>query len=73
MILKAGALMVSTSAALADDDALSVTLKVNVDDPGVVGVPDIVLPARTKPPGSDPLEIDHVYGGTPPVAFSACE
>jgi hypothetical protein len=73
VIFKAGALMVSNSAALADDDALSVTRTVKVEEPAVVGVPETVLPARPNPPGSDPLEIDHVYGGIPPVALSACE
>ena len=38
------------------------------------GVPDIVPPAdRVNPAGSDPLATDHVYGGDPPEAASACE
>ena len=73
VMFNAGALIVSNSGALADDDALSVTLTVMLEEPGVVGVPEIVLPASPSPAGSDPLEIDHVYGGSPPVALSACE
>ena len=73
VMFNAGALIVSNSGALADDDALSVTLTVMLEEPVVVGVPEIVLPASPSPPGSDPLEIDHVYGGSPPVALSACE
>ena len=73
VIFNAGALIVTNSGALADDEALSVTLTVMLEDPGVVGVPAIVLPARPSPPGSDPLEIVQVYGGSPPVALSPCE
>ena len=29
--------------------------------------------ARLNPAGSDPLDTDHVYGGDPPAALSACE
>ena len=56
MIFKAGALIVSNSDALADDDPLSVTLTVKLEEPAVVGVPEIVLPESPIPPGSDPLE-----------------
>ena len=73
VILKAGALMVSTRAALPDPEALSVTFTVKLDNPAVVGVPAIVPPERLNPAGSDPLVTDHVYGGVPPVAVSACE
>jgi hypothetical protein len=73
VIVKAGATMVSDSAAVADDDALSVTLMVKLAEPAVVGVPEIVLPDSANPPGSVPLEIDHVYGGVPPVALSDWE
>lgn len=73
VIIKAGALMASDSGAFADDDALSVTLTVKLEEPAVVGVPDMVLPERLNPAGSVPLERDHVYGGDPPVAFSGCE
>jgi hypothetical protein len=73
VIFKGGAIMVSNNAAVADDDALSVTLTVKLEEPPAVGVPEIVLPVSPNPPGSDPLEIVHVYGGTPPVALSVCE
>ena len=55
-----GGLMTSDSAAVADTDALSVTFKVKLLDPGVSGVPEIVPPAeRLNPEGSDPLATDH--------------
>ena len=73
VILKAAALIVNDRAAVADADALSVTFTVKLDEPAAVGVPDIVLPARLSPAGSDPLVTDHVYGGVPPVASSPCE
>ena len=73
VIFKAGALIVIDKAAVAETDALSVTLTVKLDGPAEVGVPEIVLPERLKPAGSCPLATDHVYGGVPPVAFSSCE
>jgi hypothetical protein len=73
LMFNAGALIVSDSPALADPEALSVTLTVKLDDPAAVGVPEIVPPARFSPAGSDPVTTDHVYGGDPPVALSACE
>ena len=70
----AGGLMVIDRAAVADTDALSVTLTVKLLGPAVPGVPDIVPPAaRFNPAGSDPLATDHEYGGDPPDAASACE
>ena len=69
VILKAGALIVNDNAAVADTDALSVTLIVKLDDAAAVGVPEIVPPERLNPAGSDPAETDHVYGGVPPVAL----
>ena len=72
--VRAGGLIVRESAAVADADALSITLTVTFAVPAVVGVPDIVPPAaRVSPAGSDPLAIVHVYGGVPPVALSVCE
>jgi hypothetical protein len=70
VMIRAGALIVNDSAALAHPDAPSVpfTLKLKVTPP--VGVPEIVPPARFSPAGSDPVATDHVYGGDPPVAFS---
>jgi len=73
LMFNAGALIVSDSPALADPEALSVTLRVKLDDPAAVGVPAIVPPARFSPAGSDPVTKDQVYGGDPPVALSACE
>ena len=70
---RAGALIVSVSAAVADTDALSVTFTLKLLGPAVVGVPDIVPPARLNPDGKDPLATDHEYGGVPPDATSACE
>jgi len=66
-------LITSDREAVADAEALSVTLRVKLDDPAVVGVPEIVAPTTLKPAGSDPLSRDHVYGGDPPVALSGCE
>ena len=74
VMLKAGGLIVSDSAAVVETDALSVTLTVKLLDPAVPGVPDIVPPAdRFNPPAAIRLATDHVYGGDPPEAASACE
>ena len=74
VILKAGGLIVSDSAAVVETDTLSVTFTVKLVDPAVPGVPEIVPPAdRLKPEGSDPTDTDHEYGGDPPDAPSACE
>ena len=72
VIPKAGELMVSDNAAVADADALSVTRTVKVLDPAALGVPDMVPPAaRLNPAGSVPLATVHKYGGDPPDAPSA--
>jgi len=68
-----GGLITSDRGALVDTDALSVTLIVRLEVPAAVGVPEIVLPERLSPAGSDPVAMDQVYGGDPPVAFSGCE
>jgi len=60
VICKAGALIVNDNGAVADTDALSVTLTVKLDGPAAVGVPDIVPPLRFNPAGSDPVASDHV-------------
>ena len=73
VMVNAGALILRDSEAVADAEALSVTLTVKVDEPAAVGAPEIAPPERLSPAGSDPLANDHVYGGLPPVAFSACE
>jgi hypothetical protein len=74
VIVTAGGLIVSDSAAVVETDALSVTRTVKVFGPGVVGVPDIVpTAARLNPAGSDPADTDHAYGCEPPAAASTCE
>jgi hypothetical protein len=73
VIVKTWELIASDRAAMADTEALSVTLTVKLDEPMPVGVPDIVPPARLRPAGSDPLVTVHVYGGDPPVALSPWE
>ena len=73
VIAKPGGLIVMDNAVVADTDALSVTFRLKLLDPAALGVPDIVPPVRLNPDGSDPLAIDHVYGGVPPEAASACE
>jgi hypothetical protein len=72
-MLNPGALTAIVSGAVSDAEALSVTLTVKLEEPAVVGVPEIVLPDRLSPPGSVPLATDQVYGGVPPVALSGCE
>jgi len=74
VILKVGGLIVSENAAVAETEALSVTRTAKLFAPAAPGVPDIVPPAaRLNPGGSDPLAIDHEYGGDPPAAPSVCE
>src|SRR5260370_30080733 len=66
--------MATESQAAAKTDALPAKRTVKLRDPALRGVPDIAPPAaRLKPAGSDPLATDHVYGGVPPEAASACE
>jgi hypothetical protein len=51
----------------------STTWAVKVNVPAVLGVP-VMAPVdgfRVRPAGSEPLVIENVYGGTPPVATSA--
>ena len=52
---------------------LSVALTVKLYVPEAVGVPEIVLPLSVRPVGSEPAEMDHVYGLVPPLAASVCE
>jgi hypothetical protein len=73
VIVKAGELIVSDRAAVADAELESVTFTVRFDEPAAVGVPDIVPALRVNPAGREPLVIDHEYGGDPPVALSCCE
>ena len=72
-MLNAGGLIVNDNGAVADCDALSVTFRLKLLDPAAVGVPDIFPAATLSPAGSDPLAIDHVYGGVPPLALSVWE
>jgi hypothetical protein len=44
----------------------SVTVTVNVEQPTVVGVPEIVQPVGDNPAGSAPVTL-HVYGPVPPL------
>jgi hypothetical protein len=51
----------------------STTFAVKVNVPYAVGVP-VMAPVevfKVNPVGSEPLVIENVYGGTPPVATSA--
>jgi hypothetical protein len=51
----------------------STTWAVKVNVPAAVGVP-VMAPVEgfsVKPVGSEPLVIENVYGGTPPVATKA--
>jgi hypothetical protein len=55
-------------------DALSVTRTLKLDDPAIVGVPDIDPVAdKLRPEGSDPPDTAQVYGGDPPAALSGWE
>lgn len=63
----------SEKALVAEDDVLSVTRIVKVDDPMMVGVPDMTPPTRLSPGGSEPLARAQVYGGNPPDALSPWE
>ena len=53
----------------------SVTLNVSEVEPGSVGTPLIkpVDEVSVKGLGNAPEVVDHVYGGVPPIAVSACE
>ncbi len=52
---------------------LSVALTVKLNVPAAVGVPEIVLPLRVNPVGSEPAEIDQAYGEVPPLAAKVWE
>ena len=58
-----------------DSPTASVTVMVTVEFPAAVGVPvmftvSVLLEARDKPAGRVPEAMDHVSGGTPPVAVT---
>jgi hypothetical protein len=59
-MLNVGAVMRIERAAVTDAVRLSVTLMLKLDDPAAVGAPEMVLPERLSPAGSDPLATDHV-------------
>ena len=61
--------MLIESALVADTELLSVALTVKFAVPATDGVP-LIWPAElsAKPTGSAPVEIDHEYGGVPPLA-----
>jgi hypothetical protein len=60
VMVKAGGLIVSDNATVADFAALSVTLTVKLLDPTEPGVPVMLPPAeRLNPAGSVPLATDH--------------
>ena len=68
----AATVMLNCFVAVTERLSLSCTVKVNA--PPALGVP-VMAPAveRANPAGRDPVEIDHEYGGVPPLAASACE
>ena len=51
----------------------SVTCRVMVEAPAVVGVPLMTPEFRDNPAGSEPEVMLQVYGGVPPVAANDCE
>lgn len=51
----------------------SVTSRVTVEAPAVVGVPLMTPKVSDNPAGSEPEVMLQVYGGVPPVAANACE
>ena len=70
MIVMGAGPTVMLSAREATTEFESATLTVKFTVPGVVGVPLICDPDKLNPDGRAPAEIDHVYGGVPPVACS---
>ena len=58
--------LVVVKTGLAESVAWTIKLKV----PAAVGVPVIapVVGVKLRPPGNEPLVIDQVYGGVPPLA-----
>jgi hypothetical protein len=74
VIVRTGELMASDRMAVVDVEELSVTRTINLAGPTVVAEPYIIpLGLRLRPSGSEPVASDHMYGGDPPVALSACE
>ena len=50
---------------------MSVAFSVKLLVPATDGVPEMVLPDKLKPVGSEPEDMDQVYVGVPPVAATA--
>jgi hypothetical protein len=74
VIVKAGGVIASDSAAVADAEVSSVTFTVKLAVPAEPGVPEMVpLGERFNPGGGDPAEIDQTYGGVPPDTPNDCE
>ena len=75
MVIVRALTMVIDNALLALPPRPSVTLKVTVEIPAAVGVPEItpVVALSVRPAGSVPLCIDQLYGDTPPPAARLCE
>ena len=68
----AAATIVIEQLCVAEPEALSATLSVNVEGPALVGIPETcpLAPSSATPAGNCPVTIDHVYGGAPPAAAS---
>ncbi len=75
VVITGAALIVISKALLLVAPAKSVTRAVKLEVPAVVGVPEIspVAALSVNPAGSEPVLLDHVYGGVPPVAVKVCE
>ena len=70
--------MLMVRACVANVPVESVILIVKFESTCAPGVPEIptefvVLAPRDNPVVSEPADIDHVKGGTPPVAFTVAE
>ena len=61
--------------AVCGDPAESVTCAVKLEVPIAVGVPEMtpVALVSDSPAGSEPLDIDQLYGGVPPLAARVAE
>jgi hypothetical protein len=70
LVSESGELIVMEAGAVAIAPKLSFTWMVKFEVPFVVGTPEIapVLAEMPSPLGSDPAEMLHVYGVTPPAA-----
>ena len=73
-VLEAAIEMLRFAVALSTGELESLTVTVNEEVPGVVGVP-LICPEllSASPAGREPELIDQVYGAVPPVAAKAAE